>query len=60
MTNETTVKVRTQLEVCESELDSMTDWEKGFIESISEQFFDNGYLSKPQQDTLQRIYDKVV
>lgn len=52
--------IKTQLDVCEDELEKLTDWEKNFIESVSDQFTNRGLLSFKQQEILKKIYDKVV
>lgn len=52
-------KVKIQIEVCSTEMDKLTDWEQGFIESVSDQFTSSGTLSPKQLETLKEIYDKV-
>ena len=52
--------IKIQLEVCESDMDNLNDWEQEFIESISDQFTRTGELSPKQKARLQQIYDKVV
>lgn len=37
----------------------VTDWERNFIESISEQFDNRGDLSDKQVEILERIYYKL-
>jgi hypothetical protein len=37
----------------------LTDWEKSFIESISDQWVSRRSLSEKQKDILGRIWDKV-
>ena len=34
----------------------LTDWEKNFIESITDQFEQTGRLSEKQEEILERIY----
>lgn len=53
-------QIETQLSVCADELEKLTDWEKSFIESISDQFDRTAHLSTRQQEILKQIYDKVV
>jgi len=48
------------LEVCESEMEKLSDWEQNFIESISDQFTNFGKLSIKQEEILTKLYDKVV
>lgn len=36
-----------------------TDWEKEFLESVSEQWDERQRLSEKQRDTLKDIWDKV-
>lgn len=36
----------------------LTDWERGFVESIAEQFDKRGTLSPKQTATLRKIYDE--
>ncbi len=36
----------------------LTDWEKGFVESISDQWTRNRRLSDKQKETLGKVWDK--
>lgn len=47
------------LEAVEDMQDSLNDWEKDFVASISEQFYDKGDLSPKQYDRLEEIYRKL-
>lgn len=38
--------------------DFLSDWEKGFFESVSEQWQRNRSLSEKQKEVLGRIWDK--
>lgn len=51
--------IQTQIDVCSDESEQLTDWERQFIESVSDQFTRTGKLSIKQEQVLQRIYDKV-
>lgn len=53
-------KVKIELEVIESEMDKLDDWETNFITSVSDQFTNKGYLTVRQQESLHKIYNKVV
>ncbi len=53
-------KIEIELSACEDEFETLTMWEKGFIESIRDQFDRTNFLSEKQLDTLKTIYDKVV
>ncbi len=39
--------------------DKMSDWERSFIESVSEQFDKGHSLSQKQVDVLERIHEKL-
>ena len=41
-----------------NDIDALTEWEKGFVASVSEQFEKRGTLSPKQTATLRRIYDE--
>lgn len=53
-------KVKTELEVVESEMDKLSEWEQQFIENVSDQFSRSSYLTAGQINKLHQIYDKVV
>ncbi len=36
----------------------LSDWEEGFMESITDQFDANGSISPAQAEVLERIYDE--
>lgn len=38
---------------------AITKWEKDFVESVQEQFIEKGSLSEKQEQTLERIWDKI-
>ena len=39
--------------------DQLNDWEREFIESISEQFDNRGSLSPKQKEILEKLYGKL-
>lgn len=47
------------LDACESEMGSLSKWEQGFIESVSDQYANRGFLSEKQLEILERIYLKI-
>ena len=51
--------IRAMLEHCSDFTERLSAWERGFIESIAEQFEQRGALSEKQQETLDRIYTKL-
>jgi len=51
-----TKKLRHWISVVNSEGRGLTDWERGFMTSITEQFEEREYLTEPQQKSLERIY----
>ena len=44
---------------CRKMFDDLMAWEKGFIESIEEQFHDKKDLTYRQAEILEKIYDKL-
>lgn len=48
--------LRIMIERCQTEARYLTDWEKGFIESVAEQLTRKGSLSPDQMKVLDRIY----
>jgi uncharacterized membrane-anchored protein len=44
--------IQIQLDVCADEMENLTDWEREFIESISDQFTRSGRLSEKQKQVL--------
>jgi hypothetical protein len=48
-----------QINDCENRSDKLTDWELGFIDSISHQLVQTGSLSQKQLDILDRIWERV-
>lgn len=44
---------------CISRESRMNEWERGFIQSISEYFDDGGFLSETQNEILERIWNRV-
>ncbi len=44
---------------CVQRESKLSDWEKGFIQSIGEQHDRTGSLSAKQSEILERIWDKV-
>jgi hypothetical protein len=47
------------IEDCESREDRLTDWERGFIDSIKRQLTDGRRLSEKQIDRLDGIWERV-
>lgn len=46
------------IKVCRCNLDTLSSWEEGFVDSITEQFEARGNLSPKQCEILEKIYDK--
>lgn len=44
---------------CETRESKLTDWERGFIDSISRQMADDKSLSLKQVETLEKIWERV-
>jgi hypothetical protein len=44
---------------CEARESKLSDWERSFIQSISEQFAKTGSLSTKQMERLDEIWEKV-
>lgn len=44
---------------CVDRESKLSDWERGFIESISEQHDRTGGLSEKQQAILEKIWDRI-
>lgn len=42
---------------CEDREERLTDWERGFLDSIGKQLEHTGHLSLKQIETLERIWD---
>ncbi len=51
--------IETVIEDCMKRESKMSEWEQGFVQSISEQFDKSGSLSSTQNETLERIWEKV-
>jgi hypothetical protein len=47
------------IEACSENLNLLNQWEQGFIESVSDQWDRNHYLSENQLEKLEQIYLKV-
>jgi hypothetical protein len=48
-----------RLETCEEHFTQLNDWEKHFIENVSDQFTNSGFLSEKQREVIDQLYDKV-
>jgi len=44
---------------CENRDDNLNDWERGFCESIREQLENGRALTIKQEETLEKIWDRV-
>ena len=44
---------------CENRESKLNDWERGFVQSIREQFDRTGGLSPTQNEKLEEIWDRV-
>lgn len=44
---------------CENREDQMSEWERDFIQSLSEQFSRKGSISPRQEEILDKIWDKL-
>lgn len=51
--------VQAMIEDCEKRESKLSDWERGFIDSISEQFARHGGLTPKQYARLEEIWNKV-
>lgn len=56
----THVSIEKMLEDCKAAESKLSDWERGFISSVSEQFINKGKLSEKQLDKLQSIWEQVI
>ena len=52
-------EVYEQIQDCENRSEKLSDWELGFIDSISRQLAKTGSLSQKQIETLDRIWERV-
>ncbi len=52
-------EIVTMIEDCEQRSSKLTNWELEFIDSISKQVGDGNGLSQKQDETLERIWDRV-
>jgi len=50
---------RQLLDDCEAREESLTDWERNFIDSIRHQFDKNGSLSERQYEVLEKIWNRI-
>ena len=39
--------------------DIFSDWEKQFIDSVADQFYDKGRISPKQEEIVERIWKKI-
>ena len=53
------VQLRYMLEHCGDFTEKLTEWERNFVESVSEQLDRRGDLSDKQAEILERIYCKL-
>lgn len=51
--------IRYAIDYCADNFERLTEWENGFIESISEKFERYGSLSEKQEEILEKIYCKL-
>jgi hypothetical protein len=51
-------QIRYMLDHCADFEERMTEWERNFLESITEQFEQRGSLSEKQIEVVERIYCK--
>ena len=47
------------IEDCENREDRLSDWERGFIDSVKRQLEGGGALSEKQTDKLNEIWERV-
>lgn len=47
------------LSQCEDYTERLSEWERNFVESVTEQFERRGSLSEKQEDVLEKIYCKL-
>ena len=52
--------IRYWLEIIRTEAKTLTKWEEDFIDSVSEQFATNRYLSNKQEAIIEKIYKKEI
>ena len=50
---------REMIDRCANNPNRLTEWERNFIDSISDQLDNSGHLSEKQAEILDRIYQKV-
>jgi len=60
LTNDEISTITIQLSVVEEDTEKLTEWEARFVESVSDQFHRNQFLSEKQRNLLRMIYEKVV
>ena len=56
---DTKKKIDIQLQICDEEINSLSDWELNFIASLQIQVSERNFISEKQVQILQKIYDKV-
>lgn len=49
----------TMIEDCEKRDSRLTDWERGFLDSITQRLSDDKPLSEKQVETLESIWERV-
>lgn len=47
------------IEDCENREEKLSDWERGFIDSIGKQLADGRALTEKQAETLEAIWERV-
>lgn len=52
-------EIQQMLDDCEAREFRLTEWEIGFIDSISDQFAKKGSLSEKQDERLESIWNRV-
>ncbi len=59
MDNEKYTEAMQMIEDCEKRSEKLSEWEVGFISSISSQLGSKNYLSDRQLETLDKIWERV-
>jgi len=50
--------IKQMLEDCDVRRGRLNSWERGFIDSVTYQYALNGKLTRPQENTLNEIWEK--
>ena len=51
--------IKIQIDALEAEFEQLTDWEREFVDSVSDQFTNTGKLSIKQMTKLEQIYRRI-